>query len=407
MKSTGRSRAIAIIAVAEVLTLALWFSATAVVPSLRATGAISALQQSLFTSAVQLGFGAGSVASAMLGLADRLEPRRFFAASALVGAIANGLVAMLDPSSPMVILLRFITGATLAGIYPVGMKLAASWAGATGRQDMGFLVGLLVGALTLGSASPHLFNAFGFHSWQAMMIAASLSATLGAGLILAAEVGPRFSKGGAFRRDLVGQALADRPTRLAILGYLGHMWELYAMWAWIGAFLAASFAAGLAPANPQRSAALATFAVIGIGAIGCFGAGWLADRIGRTAVTSIAMGVSGACCLVVGLLFDGPLVLLLMLLMVWGVAIVADSAQFSTAVAELTEPAVVGSVLTLQTASGFLLTLVTIHMMPYAVSWLSWRWAFATLAIGPFLGVVAMLRLRSRPEARRLAGGRR
>ena len=407
MAGQSRALSIAIIAVAQVLTLSLWFSATAVVPSLRAAGAISTTQQSLFTSAVQLGFVAGSLLSAVLGLADRLDPRRFFAASALAGAIANGLVAALEPGSPTVIVLRFVTGATLAGVYPVGMKLAASWAGTSGRQDMGLLVGLLVGALTLGSASPHLFNAFGLGDWQPIMIAASASALLGAALILAAGIGPRFTAGGAFRRDLVGRALADRPTRLAILGYLGHMWELYAMWAWIGAFLAASFAAGLAPSDPARMAALATFAVIGAGAAGCLAAGWLADRIGRTAVTALAMAVSGVCCLVTGLLFDGPLVLLLAVVIVWGATIVADSAQFSTAVAELTEPAVVGSVLTLQTATGFLLTLVTIHLMPYAVAALGWRWAFATLAVGPFLGTVAMLRLRALPEASRLAGGRR
>lgn len=402
-----RRRSIALIAVAEVAVLGLWFSATAAVPDLAARHGLSGWQLSLFTSSVQLGFAVGSLVSTFLGLADRIEPRRLFAAAAVAGATANGAILLLDPASALVPCLRFLTGAALAGVYPVGMKLAASWAGVGGRQDMGLLVGLLVGSLCLGSASPHLFNAFGGGEWRTTLILATLAALGAAAIVLFAEVGPRFATGAAFKRELIRRAWDDKPIRLAILGYLGHMWELYAVWAWVGSFLAVAFAAGLVDAQPKAAAALATFMMVGAGAIGSLAAGALADRLGRTAITSACMVISAACCLGIGLLLDGPLWLLLAALVVWGVTIAADSAQFSTAVAELSEPGIVGTMLTLQTALGFLLTLVTIHLMPAFVAQLGWRWAFAPLALGPLLGVWAMLRLRFLPDAMRLAGGRR
>ena len=192
--------------------------------------------------------------------------------------------------------------------------------------------------------------------------------------------------------------LADRPLRLANFGYLGHMWELYAMWAWIGAFLQASFALSLAPDQASLWAKLVTFATIAAGALGCLAAGFLADRWGRTTLTMLAMAVSGGCALAVGFLFGAAPWLLIPLCLVWGVSIAADSAQVSSSIAELSERHLVGTMLTVQTSLGFLLTLITIHLMPYAVDWLGWRYAFAPLAVGPFLGVWAMARL---------AGGRR
>ena len=202
--------------------------------------------------------------------------------------------------------------------------------------------------------------------------------------------------------------LSDPPTLLANLGYLGHMWEVYAMWTWMAVFVAASeHARRGVDADVTALAALVTFAVVGSGAVGSWLGGKYADRWGRTLVTSAAMVISGTCALVVGLLFASPLAALLPVLLVWGITVVADSAQFSAAVSELAPTEYVGTALTLQTSLGFLLTCATIYLVPKVAMLIGWRWSMSVLAIGPALGVWAMLTLRRRPEARALAGGAR
>lgn len=383
--------------------MALWFSTTAVVPSLQKERTLTPFHISLLTSSVQVGFVAGTLISALLGLADRLDLRRFFMCAAGTAAIANLLILVPDPGSLKIPVLRFVVGMCMAGVYPVGMKMAASWA----KKDMGLLVALLVGALTLGSASPHFLNAAGGLNWRWTVVAASVCGVLGAVLISFAKIGPNFSKAPRFRPEFAFKAWTTRSLRFANLAYFGHMWELYAMWAWIGVFLQSSFQLTMDADSAFTLSKFATFATVGSGGLGCVIAGWLADRAGRTTVAMTAMVLSGTCSMLVGFLYGGKPVFLIALCVVWGITVVADSAQFSASIAELSEPSLVGTMLTIQTSAGFLLTLVTIHLIPYMVDAVGWKYAFALLGIGPFLGTLAMARLRGMREALALAGGRR
>lgn len=399
-RPVGQQRALALLALAMLLSMTTWFSASAVIPQLKEAWGLSPSAAAWLTIAVQLGFVLGALASSALNLADVFAARKVFAVSAVAAAATNMLlVTARGPSTG--ILLRFLTGIFLAGVYPPGLKVMATWY----RTGRGTALGILVGALTLGSAVPHLVNGAGGLPWRGV-VAATSGLTLGGALVAAALVtdGPFPFPRARFDPSQLGRAFANRGVRLASLGYFGHMWELYAMWAWFQLFLSDSLSA--AGRGGGRAAALGTFVVIGSGAAGSYLGGVLGDRWGRVRTTILAMGVSGACAASIGLLFGRSPEAVLGLGVLWGISVVADSAQFSTIVTEVADPAYVGTALTAQLAVGFTLTVVTIWLIPLVRDASAWWSAFALLAGGPALGIVAMLRLRTAPEAARIAAGR-
>jgi MFS family permease len=400
----ARWRQLTVLSLAELLALSLWFSASAVLPALRQEWRLGDAGSAGLTIAVQLGFIAGTLASALGNLPDVWSPRLLMAGSAALGALANGAVALWVESLPAALILRFITGLAMAGAYPPAMKIMATWF----REGRGLAIGILVGALTVGSATPWLIRGLTTLPWRHTLLTASVLALLSTAIVLfCVREGPHRFPAARFDVRMAAAVFRERGPRLACLGYFGHMWELYAMWAWIGLFLADSARAANAGGYAGLDADAATFLVIAVGALGCWLGGAASDRWGRTAATMAAMAVSGLCAATIGFTYGGAPLATLAVALVWGVSVVADSAQLSTAVTELSPPAYVGTALTTQTCVGFALTTLSIWLLPPVVAAVGWRWAFATLAIGPFLGVVAMARLRAAPESLALAAGRR
>jgi len=396
----GQRAALAMMAVVLVLSMTTWFSTSAIIPQLRSQWSLGTNEASLLIIVVQLGFVAGALISATLNLTDIFPAPRILWLSALGAALANaGIVFAHGPASALP--LRFLTGVCLAGVYPTSLKIMSTWF----ERGRGTALGIMIGALTIGSAAPHLVNGAGGLGWREVIVATSALTAAGSALaLIAVRDGPFPFPRARFDPRQVGNVFANRGVRLASIGYFGHMWELYAMWAWFLTFMTDELARRGHPSH--QAAALATFAVIGIGGVGCWIGGVLGDNWGRTRTTAAAMAISGTCGVLAGVVYGGPVALVLVVGLVWGLTVVADSAQFSTIVTELADRSYVGTALTLQLAVGFTLTVVTIWLVPVLRDSLGWRWTFAFLSPGPAVGIVAMLRLLRLPEHELIAGGR-
>ena len=392
-----------LVSAATFFSLSVWFSTNAISGALEVEKSIDESSMAILTIAVQLGFVFGTLLIAFTNFSDLVNTRTLFAVSAALAAATNLLVIPLE-SPPALIAARFATGAFLGGVYPPAMKVISGWY----TKGRGFALGTMVGALTIGSGSPHLLRSVFSENWQAVIVGSSILATVG-GLILKFLVtdGPDDVKGARFNpRYLVG-ALTERGPRLALTGYLGHQWELYAMWAWIGSYMLYVVGDQSLIGGRLDLASGLTFLVFTVGAVASSYAGVWSEKIGRTAVTSIAMVISGGVAAFIGFIPVEMTVLIVILAMIWGASVIADSAQFSTAMTELSDPAYRGTMLTFQTGVGFALTAVSIWLLPMVKDSSGWGLAFAMLALGPVVGTAAMLRLRSLPEASNLAAGKR
>jgi MFS family permease len=400
-KDGGRARwrALILLAVTLVLSMSTWFSASAVLPQLRQMWGLSSNASAWLTIAVQIGFVTGSVVSSLLNLSDVVRPRHVILGGAIGSAGANLLLNV--ASGPAAGLpLRFATGFFLAGVYPPAFKLMSTWF----QKERGLALGILAGAIVVGNGLPHLVNALGGLDWQ-LVIYATSALTLIGGLVteFAIQEGPFPFPTASFDPRQAGRVFANRGVRLASLGYVGHMWELFAMYAWFSIFFSDELISRGIPAG--SAAAFATFAIFLAGGLGCWIGGMLADRWGRTKTTTLMMAVSASCAVLIGFLFGFSPWIVIIVGLVWGFAVVADSAQFSTMVTELADQSYVGTALTLQLAAGFTITVATIWLIPLLQATIGWRWAFAFLAPGPIAGILAMQRLRSLPEAAGIAGG--
>lgn len=397
----GRYAFLALLCLGVVLSMVTWFSATAVTPELIIAWELSGSEAAWLTNGVQLGFVAGALGASLINLPDIVRLKYLMASAALAAGVVNAIL-LLEPNIVGAVACRFLTGVALAAIYPPAMKLVATWF----QKGRGMALGAVVGALTLGSAMPHLFRALVEHlDWKLVILLSSGAALIAAAIFgRAAKEGPYAFGQAVFNPRQIGLVWRDRNLMWVNIGYFGHMWELYAMWAWVLVF----FRLAMDGVIDGAYASLIVFGIIASGCAGCLLGGVLSDRVGRTVTTAGFMLISATCAILIGFAFEGPFALLVGIGLIWGISIVGDSPIFSTAVTELAPRELVGTALSFQMGIGFGLTVLVIWMMPQLADLLGgWQWTFLALAPGPLVGAYAMLKLRTLPAASRLANGKR
>jgi len=387
----GSWRALVWIGLSELCALSLWYSASVIAPELITIWELGSNSEAWLSASVPIGFVIGALFSSYFGVADRFNPRKVFAISAFLGALLNALLILVN-SGFFGILFRILTGITLAGVYPIAVKMLSQWF----PKKRGLAIGILIAALTLGSSLPHFVVVFfSSLSWKFVIICSSVLALLSAIIVtFMLEDAPVTSQKTPFSFKLIKKVMMNKPVMLANYGYFGHMWELYAMWTWLPGFLTASFIINSSE-TPHWFIALSSFMSIGIaGGIGCVVGGLISDKIGRANLTIISMVISAICSIVIGFTFGQSIWLTLIISMIWGMSVISDSAQFSAAVSEIAEVEYVGTALTFQMCIGFLVTIFSINLIPIIQRIIGWEWVFTILAIGPILGILSMVKYR-------------
>lgn len=392
-----------VLSIAELFAFTLWFSVNAIVPQLAAIWVLTGFEISLLNIVVQIGFVVGAFISSLFNLPDIFKTRNVFIWSALLGGATNFFITYFVPPFLIVLFLRFLTGCFLAGVYPTAMKLLATWF----KKGRGFAIGILIAGLSIGSGLPYLFNLTGIPDWRLILNISTVCTVVSTLLVwLYIEEGPYKGQLAKFELSKVKQIWQNKALRLAYFGYFGHMWELYAMLVWIPFFLRDAFLQTNPTADPTLFFSTGTFFVFSMGAIATGVGGTFADKYGRTIFNILMLIGSGACSLIIGFAFSYPYLALLIAL-TWGILIIPDSPQYSAMTTELADPDYVGTALALQTTIGFLLTVISIQLIPLFVAHVSWSFGFVILAPGPFFGVISLYRLRQQNDSLKIALGRK